>query len=324
MARRFRIKYPDACYHITARGNEGRTIYLCDKDRIRFLEMLGNAVEDYELVLHAHSLMLNHYHLEVQTPLANLSEAMQWLNSSYAGYFNAAHVRSGHLFQGRYHSVLVDKDAYLKQLTRYIHVNSVRAGLVARPEDYRWSSYRAYLGLDRQPEWLETGWTLAQFGRRLAEARRRYRRFVEEGLREGAPNPLEDIVAGAVLGSEQFVDRVKTRVGDLPDGGDLSVVRSLRDKVSMERIVEVVSKAMDIEESRVLSKGRHSNLARRIAIYLCRKYSGEKLSGIAVKFGGVTEASVSAISREMERLILADASLPEKLRVLGEKLNLKV
>ncbi len=324
MARPLRIQYAEACYHVTSRGNEGKSIYLRDKDRIRFLEMVATAVQDYELILHAHSLMPNHYHLELQTPLANLSEAMQWLNSSYAGYFNAAHVRRGHLFQGRYHSVLVDKDAYLKELTRYIHVNSVRAGLVTRPEDYRWSSYRAYLGLDKQPPWLETGWTLGQFGRGLTEARRAYRRFVEEGLQRGMPNPLGDVVGGAVLGTEQFVNTIRTRLEDLPDRGDLPALRGLRDKVSVERIVEAVSKEMDIAESMVLSKGRRSNLARGIAIYLCRQYSGEKLRGIAERFGGVSEASVSVISREMALLAVTDGSLQEKLRALKEKLNLKL
>ena len=144
MSRPLRIQYPDAFYHVTSRGNELRDVFLSQRDRDKFLSYLESAVERYHAVIHVYCLMDNHYHLLLETPAGNLSQIMHHINGAYTTYFNTKRFRSGHLFQGRYKAILVDADEYEKELSRYIHLNPVRAGIVGRPEEYEWSSYRYY------------------------------------------------------------------------------------------------------------------------------------------------------------------------------------
>ena len=142
MARPLRIEYPGAFYHVTSRGNEQKDIFKSDFDREKFLSYLVSASERYGAEIHAYCLMTNHYHMMLETPLGNLSQIMKHINSSYTSYFNIKHKRVGHLLQGRYKAILVQADAYAAELSRYIHLNPVRAGMVKFPEDYRWTSYR--------------------------------------------------------------------------------------------------------------------------------------------------------------------------------------
>ena len=151
MARPLRIIYPGAFYHVTARGNERRRVFLSRTDQEKFLSYLGNAVLKYRVILHAFVLMGTHYHLIVETPGANLSAFAHTVNSAYTTYFNLKRKRTGHLFQGRYKSILVEADTYLLELSRYIHLNPVHAGLVEKPEDYIFSSYRPYIFRKRRP-----------------------------------------------------------------------------------------------------------------------------------------------------------------------------
>ena len=136
MARPLRITYPGAFYHITSRGNERKSVFKSRQDRIRFLGYLCSASERYDAVVHAYCLMDNHYHLLLETPSGNLPQIMRHINGAYTTYFNVKRSRSGHLFQGRYKSILVEKDEYAKELSRYIHLNPVRANMVAVPEEY--------------------------------------------------------------------------------------------------------------------------------------------------------------------------------------------
>ena len=145
MARPLRIEYEGACYHVTARGNDRKKIFFSSRDYERFREYLVMARERFGCLLHAYVLMGNHYHLLLETPLGSLSRVMHYINGSYTTYVNTKRKRSGHLFQGRYKSIVVDTDSYLLELSRYIHQNPVRAGIQDRPEDYQYSSYRNYL-----------------------------------------------------------------------------------------------------------------------------------------------------------------------------------
>ncbi len=165
MARPLRIEYPGAFYHITNRGVGRQDIFFKDYDRKVFLEKLEDLHEKWGIIFHGYCLMTNHYHLELETPGGELSRPLQWLNHVYAGYVNKEYKRVGHLFQGRFKSVLVEAEDHLHVLTRYIHMNPVRAGIVRRPEEYRWSSYRDYLGIRQCPKWLEVKKTLEMFGR---------------------------------------------------------------------------------------------------------------------------------------------------------------
>ena len=152
MARQLRIEFSGAFYHITSRGNLRESIFYDYKDRIRFLEILKRTKERYGYLLHAYALMDNHYHLLIETPKANISQIMQNINTSYTVYINKRYQRSGHLMQGRFKGIMVDKDEYLVSLSRYIHLNPVRAKVVQRPEDYKWTSYRAYMSCFLQTE----------------------------------------------------------------------------------------------------------------------------------------------------------------------------
>ncbi|HJP54023.1 MAG: transposase [Rhodospirillales bacterium] len=184
MARPLRIEYPGAVYHLTARGNAREDIFLDDGDRRLFLDLLAETIARFRWLCHAYCLMGNHYHLLIETPEANLSRGMRHLNGVYTQRFNRTHGRVGHVFQGRYKAILVERDAHLLELCRYLVLNPVRAGMVRSARNWRWSSHRAMAGQVAAPEWLATDWLLARFGRRAAPARAAYRRFVIDGRGE--------------------------------------------------------------------------------------------------------------------------------------------
>jgi putative transposase len=206
MARPLRIEYPGALYHVTSRGDGREPIFLADGDRERFLDVLGTVVEGFGWLCHAYCLMTNHYHLLVETPEANLSRGMRQLNGVYTQRFNRSHGRVGHVFQGRFHGVLVERESHLLELARYVVLNPVRAGMAAGAEDYRWSSLRATLGLVAPTRWLDVRALLVPFG-----SRERYLRFVSEGV--GAGSPWTGL-RGSILGSDAFVERLGRQLDD--------------------------------------------------------------------------------------------------------------
>ena len=201
MARQLRIEYEGAFYHITSRGNQREKIFWDTKDRERLKAILERTKERYGYLLHGYVLMNNHYHLLVETPLANIKQIMQNINTSYTVFVNRKYNRSGHLFQGRYKGFIVDKDRYLLALNRYIHLNPVRAGAFKRAEEYRWSSYREYLYGFMDGALTDTDETLTLFSKHRAVAVTKYKEFVEAGIR--AKTPLED-AAGSILGGGAF------------------------------------------------------------------------------------------------------------------------
>ena len=198
MARPLRIEYPGAFYHVTSRGNEQKDVFKSQKDRERFLSYVESAVVRYGAVVHTWCLMSNHYHLLLETPSGNLSQIMRHINGAYTTYFNVKRKRAGHLFQGRYQAILVEADAYAVELSRYMHLNPVRAGMVAKPEHYQWSSYRSYIGQCTTPAWLKTDFILGYFGRKASDANNSYRRFVEDLLDSAYESPLTATVASTV------------------------------------------------------------------------------------------------------------------------------
>jgi putative transposase len=204
MARPLRIEYPGALYHVTSRGDGKEPIVLADTDRQLLLDVLGAVVERFGWLCHAYCLMTNHYHLLLETPEANLSRGMRQLNGVYTQRFNRRHGRVGHVFQGRFHGVLVERESHLVELARYVVLNPVRAGMVAAAEDYRWSSLRATLGLTPPPRWLSVSTLLSAFG-----SRARYLDFVREGVGQASP---WDRLRGALLGSDAFVERLSPRL----------------------------------------------------------------------------------------------------------------
>ncbi len=208
MARPLRIEYPGALYHVTSRGNARQTICLDDEDNKTFLKLLCQCVKRRNLLLHGYCLMGNHYHLILETPEGNLSQGMRQLNGTYTQAFNRRHGRSGHLLQGRYKAILVDKDNYLLELCRYVVLNPVRAAMVKGPSQWKWSSYRALSGKEKPLECLSTDWILQQFGNNRSLAQKGYMEFVREGVKSGSPwGALSD--GGVVLGKEGFIEAVK-------------------------------------------------------------------------------------------------------------------
>jgi len=218
MARPLRIEFPGALYHVTSRGNARQDIALDDEDRAAFLAVLAEVRARFAWLVHAYCLMGNHYHLLVETPEANLSRGMRQLNGVYTQRFNRRHGRVGHVFQGRYKAILVERESYLLELCRYVVLNPLRAGMVGKPGDYRWSSYRATVGREPAPAFLTTDWVLAQFARRRVQAQEAYRAFVAAGT--GRASPWSDLAGQAFLGGEDFVERLRPRPGD----ADLSEV----------------------------------------------------------------------------------------------------
>lgn len=207
MVRPLRIEYPGAVYHVTSRGNARNDIYRNDHDRQNYLSILSEVVKRYNWLCHAYCMMDNHYHLLVETPEATLSSGMRQLNGIYTQRYNRKHNQVGHLFQGRYKSVIVDKENYLLELCRYIVLNPVRAKLVDAPEHWQYSSYRATAGLVKPPEFLTTDWILGMFGSNRRAAQSRYRQFVRDGLDAKAP---WDVLKGQlILGDAEFVKQHK-------------------------------------------------------------------------------------------------------------------
>ena len=203
MTRPLRLEYPGAVYHVTARGNRQGDIFWDDAGRRAWLSILGLACERFNFSVHAYCQMTNHYHLLVETVDGGLGRGMRHLNGVYSQAINRRHATTGHLFQGRYHAVLVQKDSHLLELARYIILNPVRAGIVARPEDWRWSSYHATVGTMHHGEWFDSTWLVDQFGASSVSAVKSYDRFVREGY--GAPNPFRKVKHRLLLGDEMFV-----------------------------------------------------------------------------------------------------------------------
>ena len=224
MSRPIRIEFPDALNHVTARGDRREDIFEDDQDRQEFLSILEQVITQFNWTCHAWCLMDNHYHLLIQTPDGNLSKGMRQLNGVYTQASNRRHRRVGHLFQGRFKAILVDSDAYLLELARYIVLNPVRAGMVKKPADWTWSSYRASVGLEPSAPWLSADGLLALFAKRRSLAQQRYAQFVAEGIK--ADSPWANLKGQVFLGDEQFVNRMQAHIQTGKD--DVQIPRAQR------------------------------------------------------------------------------------------------
>ena len=207
MARPLRLEIEGGVYHITSRGNAKQLIFLDDGGKKEFLAVLNSTVERFNWLCHAYCLMDNHYHLMIETPEGNLSRGMRQLNGVYTQLFNKRHKRVGHLFQGRYKSILVDKEKYLLALCRYIVLNPVRAGLVKNPNAWQWSSYKATIGKTNKPSFLTANWILSQFGNNKAEAISGYKEFVLAGRHEEFP--WKDVKGQVFLGVDKLIEKYR-------------------------------------------------------------------------------------------------------------------
>ncbi len=218
MARKLRIEFPGGLYHVTSRGDRKEDIYLSDADREIFLSILSVACERFQWHCHSYCLMGNHYHLLIETPLGNLAKGMHYINSVYTQKFNKSHGCVGHVFQGRYKSILVEKDSYLLELARYIVLNPVRANMVKDVSEWRWSSFLATAGEIKPPSWLTIDWILSQFSSSRTKAVFRYRSFVLEGLKK---KPFDEVKNHTYLGSDDFVSKMMSYINHAQDFLDI-------------------------------------------------------------------------------------------------------
>ncbi|WP_245523289.1 REP-associated tyrosine transposase [Syntrophotalea carbinolica] len=241
MARPLRIEFEGALYHVTARGNERRKIFFSKRDFEKFKEYIAGAQKKIGFLLHSYVLMDNHYHLMVETPEKNLSRIMHHINGSYTTYINIKRKRSGHLFQGRYKAIVVDKDNYLLELSRYIHLNPVRANLVLKPGEYPYSSYRLFISGEEEKMLTQKG-VLGMLAKDEQVARECYRTFVEDTLGKEPENPLKQVYAGALLGCESFVDKIRQRLENSNLGTrEVSYSQLLKASPTPEQILDVTS-----------------------------------------------------------------------------------
>lgn len=206
MARPLRIEFAGGLYHVTSRGNAREDIYCNDDDRMIFLQLLYRACERYDWYCHAYCLMSNHYHLLIETGMPSLSKGMKYINGSYTQAYNRLHQRVGHVFQGRYKAILVEKDNYLLELSRYIVLNPVRARKVRSAKDWKWSSYRATAGLKENEPYLTTDFVLSCFSDNKSIAQQRYRKFVQQGKNQ--PSVWDGLKNQLYLGTDEFVENM--------------------------------------------------------------------------------------------------------------------
>ena len=270
MARPLRIEYPGAVYHVTSRGNAGQTIFHDDEDRERFLAALGFVVSRHGWLCHAYCLMNNHYHLLLETPTATLSAGMRQLNGVYTQRFNRHHGRKGHVLQGRFKSILVDREAYLLELVRYVALNPVRADAVEHPGDWKWSSHRAIVGEAPPPTFLTTDWILAHFGARRRLAQEHYRTFVAEGV---GRTVWEHLRGGVILGDEAFVESVKPRLAASEPAKEIPVSQRLVARPSLRDLFAGTQSPEEKEETAYAAYAVHRYTLMEIGEHLGLHYS---------------------------------------------------
>lgn len=300
MARQLRIHFQGAVYHVTSRGNERKPIVRSDEDRVLFLEVLAQTVEEYQVVCHSWVLMDNHYHLLLETPEANLSKALRHLNGVYTQKFNRRHKRTGHLFQGRYKAILVQKGAHLLELCRYVVLNPVRAKMVKHPKEWKWSSYRTTAGMAPNEAWLEIDWVLGQFGAKRLKAQKQYEKFVKEGMK--APKSPWEEVKGIYYGGDELKKQLK---GLLRKKEDLEIPLYHRrlEKSAPEKILERIARVYRVKVSELLKVTRKPNEGRDVAVWLLRKEGGLGLKEIGERLGVRYSAvgnRMGAIRRRLE------------------------
>jgi putative transposase len=325
MARPPRIVRPGAWYHVTARGIERKAIFLSEADRRHFCELVPEWIERFRTILHAYVLMDNHYHLLLETPEANLSRAMQWLNLSYTAWFNRRRQRSGHLFQGRFKAIVFEPRECALMLSRYVHLNPVRVsalgldkaaqraqrqGLSGAPEpeivrerlqrlrDHAWSSYPAYVGWRNAPGWLTRETMVSYLGRGEGSREAAYRRYVEEAVREGLrETPWEQLVENVALGSARFLRSLQQQWhGEERQSPGL---RRLRGLPSWERAIQVVEELRGEKWGEF--RDRYGDWGRDLAMYLGQRRCGLKLKELGALTGGIDYGSVSGAIRRLEK-----------------------
>jgi putative transposase len=308
MSRPLRIQYSDAWYHVLNRGRRGEDIFQDDTDLQAFITVLREASVLWNVKIAAYCLMANHYHLLLQTPDANLSRCMRHIDGVYTQRYNRRHAVDGPVFRGRYRSILVDGEAYLIDLVRYIHFNPVKAGLVRHPSDYRWSSFQGYCSEDRSWDWLDQSTILRKLGVTSSERLNVTNHPLAVETSKAVYAFFEKKNQPAVLGSDAFIKKVKSQLvtgrlhSEIPETKRLAPRR--------EEILQSVCRYFQVEEDSLLKERRgRQNTPRDIAIYLTRYLTSKRLQTIANDFGIKSYSSISSALARAEKCIAADPDL---------------
>ncbi|MFO7733489.1 MAG: transposase [Candidatus Aminicenantes bacterium] len=312
MARQLRIEFQGAFYHVYSRGNQKSVVFFEDADRYYFLKCLDEAHRRFDCVVHALCLMTNHYHLFLETRRGNLSRIMQFINTTYSVYFNLKHKKCGHLFQGRYKAILVEAEAYACELARYIHLNPVRAGIVARPEDSSWSNYREYVGLARPRPWMETSVVLASFGGMTPLSRSGYALFVLSAISDKSSGGLPEADPVGILGSKEFVDRVKKEIlmSGLPGvDRDLPQLDKLKRDPDLEAICAITESLL----------GSRNRFSKKAAIFISHRNTGHTLRTIS-DFYQMSISGVSACYRKFGEELARNETMSRTIEEIERKL----
>ena len=318
MARPLRIEYEGAFYHVTSRGNERKKIFYANSDYEKFKTYLKDAQDKYGYLLHCYVLMSNHYHLLIETPKANMSKVMHFINGSYTNYINRRRGRSGHLFQGRYKAILIERDRYLLELSRYMHLNPVRAGFVKRPEDYPYSSYGAFIRVGgRDLVFCDVIWEMISRGERGAS--RKYRDFVEGGMRKSPGSPLKDIYGGAILGSKRFIREALGRLKEeVFQKREISHRKELKASYGYENVIRGICEHFKVTRDEVMRKqGEY----RRMVIYLIKRFTGMTNLQIGELLGGITYSAVTKAYERFCSKLARDSTLRKELESLSKELS---
>ena len=319
MARPLRIEFADAVYHVMSRGNRRDVIVRDDHDRHRWLDWLRRVVERYQWRLLAYGLLNNHYHLFVRTPLPNLSAGMLTLNGSYTSYYNRRHKLVGHLFQGRYKAHLVEDGHHFDAISRYVHLNPVRAGLASRPEGWPWSScagyYRAVCGV----EWVAYAEVLADFGGVTPQGRRRYRRFVEAGGVQAVRSPFAEAAHGLLLGTEAWIETIRRRLRGGPPQQQVPVFRQVV-RVPIDHIADQVAAFYHVPPER-LAHARDAHIARPVFAYLARHVAQASLRELGPWLGLHSPAGVHHLIRRCTDALAHSPRLSQQVADLRKRLT---
>ncbi|MFH1664781.1 MAG: transposase [Candidatus Omnitrophota bacterium] len=297
MARPYRLEAENTLYHLTSRGDDRKKIYISEFDHEKFLEYVLRAKKRFKFHLYAYVLMSNHYHLLIETLQANLSKIMHFINGSYTTYYNIKRKKAGHLFQGRYKSIIVDKDSYFLELTKYIHLNPVKAGIVKLPEEYKWSSYNGYIGKIKD-KYIDK----EAIEKITYSGLKRYKDFVMASIDEKI-EPFKNVYGGILLGPPAFIKEKLGQMKERVSGEDVSYQNALRGYVDKEEILELIKQEYgnDIEDLKI--RKRKENV-RKIAIYLLREMSGLTNREIGeifgMKYSAVSKAALG-VEGEMKK-----------------------
>ncbi|MDD5092199.1 MAG: transposase [Candidatus Wallbacteria bacterium] len=320
MSRRARLTFENAVYHVIARGIRKDTIFNCDEDRLTFLKKADEAFEKFGVTCYCYCLMDSHYHMVLKTPSANISKAVHHLNCSYSNWFRAKYRLVGPLFQGRFKGLLVDEDNYLLQLTAYIHLNPVRAGIVGTPELYRWSSFQDYLGKIHTLQTLDTGSLLNSLHRIRRQALKQYLEFINNDA--GLEDPLKKPFKGIAVGSEEFTKRIADMLKQVKECREIPETRKRRDW-DFEDILGAIISATGKSREEIIRK-THRNQERKLLIYLMKQHTdlnlreiGEifKIDYTTVSFSAKRTALELKESKSMERLCRKVLKAIEKTNV---------